>query len=142
MPGLFSEDGVRFQYPANWQLTREDSANGWTVTVQSPDTAFFLVSFDAEMPEPTLMVETALEALRSEYPELEAEDALESLAGQPALGHDIRFFSLDLTVTCGTRSFYSDRGTIFVIWQANDLEQDTIALVFRAMCASLRVEEI
>ena len=97
---VFEEDGVRFQYPDNWKLTREEADNGWTVSVQSPDTAFFLMAFDKSMPEVGEVADTVLEALRADYPDLEAEDALESIANQPALGHDITFFSLDLTNTC------------------------------------------
>ena len=32
-----------------------------------------------------------------------------------AVGHDINFFSLDLTNTCWTRSLYGDRGTLLVL---------------------------
>ena len=138
---LFQADGIRFQYPDNWQLTREDAQTGWTVSVQSPATAFFILTFDEEMPEVGAVAETVLEALRADYPDLEAEPALESLAGQPAMGHDITFFSLDLTNTCHSRCFYSDAGTILLIWQANDLEWDAVGPVFRAICASLQVEE-
>ena len=67
MPAVFAEDGIRFQYPENWQLEREETATGWTVTVQSPQTAFLLVSLDYEMPQPEEMATTALEALRMEY---------------------------------------------------------------------------
>jgi hypothetical protein len=137
----FEADGIRFQYPDNWQLTREEAGTGWTVSVQSPATAFFILTFDEEMPEVGAVAETVLEALRADYPDLEAEPALESLAGQPAIGHDIRFFSLDLTNTCHTRCFYSDAGTILLMWQANDLELDAVEPVLRAICASLRVEE-
>ncbi len=138
---VFEEDGIRFQYPDNWSLTREEADSGWTVSVQSPDTAFFLLAFDKTMPEIGAVVETALQALRADYPDLEAEDALESVAQQPALGHDITFFSLDLTNTCRTRSFYSEAGTILMMWQANDLELDAVEPIFKAMCASLRLEE-
>jgi hypothetical protein len=102
---FFEADGIRFQYPESWQLTREDAESGWTVSVQSPDTAFFMVTFDDQMPDVDQVTQTVLDALRADYPELEADDALESLAGQPAMGHDIRFFSLDLTNTCRTRCF-------------------------------------
>lgn len=138
---LFHRDGIRFQYPDNWKLTRETTDNGWTVSVESPATAFFMLTFDEQMPEVGLVAQTALDALRADYPGLEADDAVESLAKQPALGHDIRFFSLDLTNTCHTRSFYTDTGTILLMWQANDLELETIEPVFRAICASLRVDE-
>ncbi len=140
MPLSFQADGIRFQHPDNWRLTREDTETGWAVTVQSPATAFFVLTFDNEMPDIDLVTNTVLEALRSDYPDLEADDALEALAGQPAMGHDIRFFSLDLTNTCHTRSFYSDAGTILVMWQANDLELDEVEPVFLAMCKSLHVE--
>ena len=58
-----------------------------------------------------------------------------------ARGHDISFFSLDLTNTCWTRSFYSGAGTVLVLCQANDLELDDYEPVLRAICASLEVEE-
>ncbi len=142
MPGIFRADGICFQYPDNWQLAREEAENGWTVAIHSPETAFLLVTLDRDMPEIEVMLETALETLRSEYPGLEADDVVESLAGQPALGHNIRFFALDLTNTCCTRSFMCDEGTILVMWQANDLELDEVEPVFRAVCASLRVDEV
>jgi hypothetical protein len=141
MPLVFQADGIRFQYPDSWRLTREDAKTGWTVSVESPETAFFLLTFDDQMPEVGLVAQTVLDALRADYPDLEAEDALELIAGQPALGHDIRFFSLDLTNTCHTRTFYNEAGTILVMWQANDLELEDVEPVFQAICASLCVEE-
>jgi hypothetical protein len=141
MAARFEEDGIQLQYPENWELQREDNENGWTISVQSPDTAFLVLSFDAEMPEMESMAQTALDALREEYADLEADDCVETVAGQPAVGHDVRFFSLDLTNSCWIRSFYSDRGTVLVMWQINDLELDRHEPVLRAMCASLKVEE-
>src|ERR1043165_3387622 len=138
---LYDSDGIRFQYPDNWTMAREEAEGGWTVSVQSPDTAFFILTFDQNMPEIDEVAQTVLDALRADYPDLEAEDAIESLAGQPAFGHDIRFFSFDLTNTCHTRSFYADSGTVLMMWQANDLELESVEPIFRAMCASLRVEE-
>ena len=141
MPAVFERDGIRFHYPENWRLTREDADTGWTVSVQSADTAFFMLTFDSNMPEVSQVAETVLDALRTDYPDLEADDAVESLAGQPALGHNIRFFSLDLTNTCYTRSFYSGAGTILLMWQANDLELEAVEPIFKAICKSLCVEE-
>lgn len=137
----FQKDGISFQYPDNWRLTREDAEAGWTVTVESPDTAFFLLTLDESMPEVGLVIQTSLDALQADYPDLEADDALESLASQPAMGHDIRFFSLDLTNTCCTRSFYVGAGTVLAMWQASDLDFDQVEPVFQAIRASLRIEE-
>jgi hypothetical protein len=141
MPATFRKDGIRFQYPENWHLEREDADDGWTVSVQSPDTGFFMLTFDTNMPDTDHVCRTVLETLRADYPGLEADDAMESLAGQPAVGHDIRFFSLDLTNTCCTRSFYTDHGTVLLMWQVNDLELDQFVPIVRAIQASLRVEE-
>jgi hypothetical protein len=141
MAAQFDEGGIRFRYPENWQLERENSENGWTVTVQSPDTAFLLVSLNEDMPSTEDVAQTALEALRTEYPDLEADECIDTVAGQPAIGHEIRFISLDLTNTCWTRSFYCGRGTVLVMWEANDLELGKNEPVLRAITASLETDE-
>ena len=141
MVDTFEQDGIHFRYPENWRLEREESETGWTVLLQSPDTAFFLLSLDEDGPDSDHVANTALEALREDYPDLEADECVDSLAGQPAVGHDIRFTSLDLTNTCWTRSFYSGRGTVLVMWEANDLELDANEPVLRAITASLEVDD-
>ena len=137
----FEQDGIGFRYPENWQLQRDDTDSGWTVSLQSPQTAFVVVSCDASMPSAEDVAQTTLEALQSEYPGLEADAAVDTLAGQMAVGHDIHFFSFDLTNTCWTRSLYSDSGTLLVMCQANDLELDDYEPVMRAICSSLQVEQ-
>jgi hypothetical protein len=141
MTKQFNEDGVSFQYPDNWRLTREPGENGWTVTVQSPATAFLVLSFDAESPPLEQMANTAVEALRSEYPELEADACVDTLAGRMAVGHDMNFFSFDLSNTAWTRCIDAERGSLLVWWQANDLELGTSEPVLQAILASLRVED-
>ncbi len=138
---VFDEGGIRFRYPENWQLEREEAEFGWTVSVQSPETAFLLLSYDEQMPETEVVAATALAALREEYPDLEADTCMDSVAGQPAFGHDIRFFSLDLTNTCWMRTFYGAGGTILIMWQVNDLEIEKYGPVLQAMCGSLEVQE-
>ena len=141
MPAVFEQDGVRFQYPENWEFAREDHPSGWSLTLQSPSTAFIMITFDSDMPEAELMAETALEAMKAEYEDLDAEPIVETIAGQPACGHDMRFFSLDLTNTCCTRSFYGAGGTVLLLWQTNDLEIEMVEPVVKAVCASLHVDE-
>src|SRR5262245_58867153 len=132
----FEKDGIAFSYPENWQLEREESDNGWTVTVQSPDTAFFMVSDDEDMPEHSEMAGGSPDTSRAEYPDLEFDERVENIAGQPAVGHDIRFFSFDLTNSCWERSFYGPGGTLLVLWQANDLELEKNEPILQAMCKS------
>lgn len=141
MPATFERDGIRFLYPENWQQEESEGDSGWTVALQSPDTAFLVLSFDGSMPDREEMARTALETLRADYPDLESEDFFETFAGQPAFGFDIRFFSLDLTNTCYVRAFYSGGGTVLLLWQFNDLELEKHEPVLRAICTSLKVEE-
>jgi len=141
MSQQFEEDGLSLRYPDDWRLEHEESAEGWTVLLQSPGTAFLTVTADGTLPTVEDMAETALEALRSDYPSLEAEERVDTLAGQMAFGHDMRFFSLDLTNTCWTRCFYSGVGTVLVLAQAADLDLDEYEPALRAICASMRVEE-
>jgi hypothetical protein len=137
----FDDGGVRFRYPKTWKLEREETDSGWTVSLQSPDTAFLTITVDEDMPSVEHVAETALAALRDEYPDLEADERVDSLAGQPAVGHDIRFFSFDLTNTCWTRSFYCAQGTVLVLCQTSDLELETNEPILRAICASLEVDD-
>jgi hypothetical protein len=141
MSERFKQDGISFACPPNWRLEREDNDGGWTVVLQSPGTAFLTITYDGNMPLTEQMAETALQAMQSEYPELEAEPNIETVAGQMAVGHDMQFFSFDLTNTCWTRSLYAGGGTVLVLCQSNDLELEEYEPVLRAVCASLRVEE-
>jgi hypothetical protein len=137
----FEQDGISFQYPASWKLEQEESATGWTVLMQGPGTAFITVTLDTDMPALEEVLETVLDALRADYPSLEAEPRMEMLAGQMAMGHNLQFFALDLTNTCETRCFHCEQGTVLVLCQAADLELEESEPVFRAIRASLRVDE-
>lgn len=137
----YDDDGVAFRYPDGWRLDREESEDGWTVLLQSPGTAFMTLTCDRSGANTEEIAEAALQALQAEYPGLEARPQVETLAGQVAVGHDVQFFSLDLTNTCWTRSLYSPSGVLLLLCQANDLELDAYEPALRAICASLKVEE-
>jgi hypothetical protein len=137
----YEKDGISFRYPAQWKLEQEESDNGWTVLLQSTGTAFVTITLDTDMPSLEEVLETALKTLRSDYPTLEAEPCVETVAGQLAMGHTIQFFALDLTTTCYTRCFHCEQGTVLVLCQADDQELEECEPVFRAILASLRVEE-
>jgi hypothetical protein len=141
MVETYEEEGIRFRFPENWRLEREDNEAGWTVSLQSPETAFVTIGLYQDMLDAEGMAEAALTAMRDDYPDLEAEDRVDSLAGRPAIGYDIRFFSFDLTNTCWIRSFYCSRGTVVVMCQVNDLEVEKNEPVLRAICASLEVDD-
>jgi len=134
----FHENGIAFLYPGNWTLEREEHDTGWIATIQSPGTAFLSIAlFQTDELDIGVAVDESLKNLRSEYPDLEDEPAVESIAGQPAVGHDARFFSLDLTNTAGMRAFRAEAGTVLILWQYTDHEAELAEPVVRAICASI-----
>jgi hypothetical protein len=141
MIAQFEDSGIRFRYPDTWTLEREENDDGWTVSLQSPGTAFLMLCVREDLPSADELADATLEALREDYPDLEADDCVDTVAGQPAVGHDIRFFSFDLTNSCWTRSFYTARGTVLLLCQTSDLELEEAEPIFRAIRASLTVED-
>jgi hypothetical protein len=142
MSRQFQDDGISFRYPESWTMEREENEDGWTVLLQSPGTAFMTLTCDNSGASAEEVAEATLEALRADYPGLDAQPKVDTLAGQMAVGHDIQFFSLDLTNTCWTRSVYSEAGTVLVLCQTNDLELEEFEPVLRAICASIKIEEM
>jgi hypothetical protein len=138
----FSRSGVSFRYPGNWDVDAEEAADGgWTVTLQSRETAFLLVSLRPDADDPAQVADEALEALRAEYKELDAEDKVETVAGQVAVGHDIDFLTVDTPITCWTRCLVTPEGPLLVMWQTSELDRPANEPVLRAICASLVIEQ-
>jgi hypothetical protein len=105
-----------------------------TVAVNAPDgLAFALVTVDETRPAPAMVADQALEAMREEYPTLEASPALETIGGQRAVGHDVEFISLDLTNTCTIRCFRTDRRTVLLFGQWSDVEDEETAAALVAL---------
>lgn len=137
----FNADGLEFDYPDEWTLEKEDTQDGWTVSLQSPGTAFAVISLDTTLQSPEEIARTTLQALKDDYPALEATPAIDTLAGEMAIGHDIEFFSLDMTITCWTRAFYGLAGTVLVLCQVSGVDEADYESALRAICASMRAEE-
>ena len=138
----FERDGISFQYPAGWVLEPDAEGDaGWSVTVQSPETAFLLVSLQRDANNPVELADQTLAALRAEYKELDAENAVEQIAGQLAIGHDIDFLTLDTSIACWTRCMETASGPLLVMGQVSEYERERNDPVLRAIRASLRFEE-
>src|SRR4051812_18103304 len=106
----FSMDGLAFTFPDSWKVESEPGDDGWTLTLQSGSTAFAVIQLDRTLPEPGQLLDEALDALRGEYRDIDVEPALETIAGEVALGHEVEFQSLDVPVTCWTRAFHGPAG--------------------------------
>jgi hypothetical protein len=138
----FSRSGISFRYPANWDLDMEESADGgWTITLQSRQTAFMLVSLRPDADNPAQVADEALGSLKTEYTELDAVNTVETFAGQPAIGHDIDFLTVDTPITCWTRCFETPEGPVLVMCQTSEYDREANEPVLKAVCASLQIRE-
>lgn len=139
----FERDGIRFLYPAGWAVEpgEEPGEGEWSVSVHSPETAFILVSLRPDADTPADLADQTLDALRAEYKELDAANAVETLAGQPAIGHDLDFLTLDTAVTCWTRCLDTPAGPLLVMCQVSEHDRGRNEPVLRAVCSSLTVAE-
>jgi hypothetical protein len=140
MPARFHRHGVSFQYPENWQLVPENYQSGWAVTVQSPGTAFLTVTCDQSKVGMGKLADDALRILGEEYKQMDVTPFSGSIAGLPAIGHDVDFFSFDLTNSCLIRAITIDDGVLLLVGQASDLEEKQLAVI-RAMIASIEIDD-
>lgn len=121
----YSDHGIRFEYPEDWELEETDDGSVTTVSVQKPGgLAFAFVTVDDSCPAPADIADEALAAMREEYPGLDAAPALETIDGHGAVGHDVEFIALDMTNTCAIRCFRTPRRTVLVFAQWSDLDSD------------------
>jgi hypothetical protein len=137
----FERSGVRFQYPENWKIETEENDTGWSATLFSPATAFLMVSLQGGADSPAQLADETLSAMQEEYENLEADRAVETIAGLPAVGHDMEFFLFDLVNTAWTRCLSTSEGALLLLGQCTDDEVDSHGVVMRGICASLKIED-
>jgi hypothetical protein len=141
MQEMFQRDGIRFQYPSDWQLETETEGDGWTASLQSTGTAFLVVSYVAGIDDPSELVAAAIEGLTAEYPKLDTEEVMDTLGGQPAVGADVNFVHLDLTNTCWVRAAPAGDGSLLVMAQCCDEEIDEFGPFLKAIVGTVSVDE-
>jgi hypothetical protein len=141
MPHTFDDGSLRFMYPENWRLERQESEEGWTISIQSPGAAFLLISRYDERPDVKDVLDTTLKTLREDYTELEARPATERIAEHASRGFDVDFFSLDMVNSCTIRCFRTRACTYLILSQSSGLDDEMTASVLRAMVLSLRLAE-
>jgi hypothetical protein len=138
MPGLYEKDGLRFAYPDNWTLDEDDQGQAdAAVTVTSPQTAFWSVMYYRGERDVRQLAACVVDALKSEYPQVEIDEAPASIDGGDACGYDLSFSYVDLLSTATIRAFQHTGGTYLVLSQAEDHELSVVEPVFEAMTASL-----
>ena len=146
MIATFNRSGILFKYPKNWTLALDaspDGAEGWTANIESPATAFVVLSLRPEADSPVQLADEALAALLSEYPDLEQLPVVVSVAGLPAVGYEVDFVTVDTTVECRILGVESPAGPLLILTQVGDFDRSPNADVLDAVLVSMTfVEEV
>ncbi len=139
MPGTFDKSGLTFAYPDNWTI-EEDNEPGTAevvATALSPNTAFWTVSRYEGYRDVRDLANCVLEAMQTEYPQVEVDELEGDRHGVSTIGYALNFAYLDLTNTAEICTFHHGDSTYLVLSQAEDHELATAEPVFDAMLASL-----
>lgn len=136
----YASYGIRFRYPDDWELAEDPLEAGVCITVAGDGTSFWSISLYEDRPGPQEVIETAVEAFREEYDELDVYPVEVQLAGVPGVGRDIEFVSLDQLNTACVRAFRTAEATAFVLYQGTDRELEETREVLEEISTSLVCE--
>ena len=140
MSHAYHNTPIQFLYPENWQLNESRNRDGLTVSLQSSYSMFLFLNYYDRAVAPAELANEALQTMADEYPELDANPVAETIADQSAVGHDVSFFSLDLTNTCWIRAFSAGEHAVLIFAQTSDLDLERAEQAFRGVCASLKLD--
>ena len=70
---------------------------------------------------------------------MDSDPVAEKIADQAAVGHDVSFFSLDLTNTCWIRAFSAGDHSVLMFAQTSDMDLERGEQAFRGICTSLKI---
>ncbi len=137
----YDRHGVRFAYPAQWELTEEHQPGQITIAVNNSETTSWNLCLLAQCPPPRDVLAAAAAAFRDEFPELdEYEVERDVIGGVEAIGKDLEFVCLELLNTAMLRALQTDHCTILLWWQGTDTELENTRPLLDAITASLQVD--
>ena len=138
----YDEQGLRFDYPPDWILEETEDGQVRTVAVQAPDgLGFAVIQTDDSRPDPAEIAEAALQAMRDDYPDLDAAPVLETINDHAATGHDLEFVTLDMTNAASIRCFRTPRRTVLVLGQWSDIGDVDLSEQVRGVVQSIEESE-
>lgn len=138
MSKTFDNLGVRFDYPENWDIDRDEMQDSdQIVSVYGPNESFWSLQINPLDVEPQEMVDQALKVMQDEYEGLESEPVSEAVGGHELTGYNMNFICLDLTNTAQVRAFRNEAASYLIFCQAEDRDYATVKEVFAAITATL-----
>jgi len=132
--------GVRFRYPAKWELREELDEGEVTITVSSMETSFWSLTIIPQRPRPEEVIESAVAAFQEEYEELDVYATEAELCHRESVSRDVEFVCLELLNGAFLRSFRTERFSTLVYYQGTDEELEETREILESISASLECE--
>lgn len=140
MDTIYEGHGIRFRYPAWWEVSVQEDDECASITVDSPETSSWSVSLFFDGPPPEAVVNSAVEAFREEYDEVDVYPSDASAGERPSVARDVDFVCLELISSAFLRSFQTERFTALVLYQGFDGELETTRPLLEAITNSLKLD--
>jgi hypothetical protein len=129
--------GVQFRYPDHWELSDQRERDQISITVSSPETAFWTVTLFRSRPDPKDVIAAALDAFRDEYKELDDYPSSARLCKRPTVSRDVDFVCLELLNSAGIRAVRAPDFTVLVLYQFTEAERDETGPILERITRSL-----
>ncbi|GHT24184.1 hypothetical protein FACS189419_08960 [Planctomycetales bacterium] len=117
----YTAHSIYIAYPENWQLEENETEtiNG-SLMLSNENGAFWLLKKYPFGTNPDRIAEEAVEAMQTEYENVEVERFDKSLFGKSIIGFEMTFFYLDLMNLATVLCFEQDGQTWTVFWQTGN----------------------
>ncbi len=138
MPKRYSQLGLKFAYPNDWDLGEEET-DGWprSVAFQFPGGGYWSVYLYPATTDPQKLMDEVLESLRAEFDNIEAEEVSEIIGDAFVDGYDVSFFCLDFLINAQVRVLEAPSGTLIWMCQAESSDFEDRRDSFRQVSKSM-----
>lgn len=133
-------NGVQFRYPEFWELSEQRDDHQISISVASPGTSFWSLSLFFGRPAPGDLMDSAVQAFREEYDEMDVYPAAGRLGPYACEGRDVQFVCLELINGASLRALQAGDVTAFVLYQGTDQELEETRPILEAISSSLRLD--
>lgn len=137
----YHSHGVRFRYPADWELIEQSQDNELSITVASPETSFWSLTLLSDGPSPERIMDSAVVAFEDEYEELDIYNSEASICDRRSVARDVEFVCLELVNSAFLRAFRLGERSALVLYQGTDHELEETLEILEGISSSLHCEE-
>ena len=137
MEAIYQLYGVKFRYPSEWELSEQQTDEQISITVSSPQTAFWTLNLFPDCPLPHDVVDTVLDVFHEEYSEMDDYPSQVRVGKRPTVARDIDFVCLEVFNLAGVRAFRIPAFTVLVLFQLTEAERDKTGPILDKITRSL-----